>query len=130
MSLYRKLLPLVNKYVLIRQGMLGRAYVGRLTDVDQETLDLQTFHADGTPAETWTLLLNTITEFLSESRQLDMVALRVKWASSASADEVAALDGATMTEAEILALMPKSGHNTDTRPNNQSGDNEASSSAS
>jgi len=129
MSLYRKLLPLVNKYVLIRQGMLGRAYVGRLTDVDQETLDLQTFHADGTPAETWTLLLNTITEFLSESRQLDMVALRVKWASSANPDEITPLDGATMTEAEILALMPKSGHDNDAHPH-QAGDNEASSSAS
>ena len=67
---------------MIRQGMLGQIYVGRVLDVDQEALKLQTFQQDGAKAAVWVISLSTITEFLTESRQLDTLALKVKWANS------------------------------------------------
>ncbi len=85
--MYRKLLPYINKFVMIRQGMLSQIYVGRILDVDQEALELQTFQQDGTKAACWTISLSTITEFLTESRQLDTLALKVKWANSKEEDE-------------------------------------------
>ncbi len=97
--MYRKLLPHLNKFVLLRQGMLGRAYIGRLMDVDQEVVEIQTYHPDGTRAETWTVSLATITEFLTDSRQLDMLALKVKWATSHH------LDGAE--DEDVIAGVPQ-----------------------
>jgi len=85
--MYRKLLPLLNHFVLLRQGMLNRSYVGRLVDIDQETLEIQTYHPDGTEAECWTICLNSITEILTQSQQLDMLALKVKWVNSQNASD-------------------------------------------
>lgn len=81
-ALYRKLLPLVNRFIMLRQGGLGQMYVGRLLNVDAESVELQTYQADGTESAQWTINLNTITEFVSKSNQLDMLALKVKWAIS------------------------------------------------
>lgn len=86
-ALYRKLLPLVNRFVMLRQGGLGQMYVGRLLNVDTESVELQTYQADGTESAQWTINLNTITEFVSKSNQLDMLALKVKWAMSPEKNE-------------------------------------------
>ena len=83
--MYRKLLPLLNRFVMIRQGILGQAYLGRLTAVEQDTVDIQTYHRDGAPASNWTVSMASITEVLTESRQLDNLALSVKWANSSDA---------------------------------------------
>lgn len=80
--MYRKLLPMLNQFILVRQGMLNRSYIGRLLDVDQETMEIQTYHSDGTEAECWTLCMSTITEFLTQSQQLNTLALKVKWLNS------------------------------------------------
>jgi Asp-tRNA(Asn)/Glu-tRNA(Gln) amidotransferase C subunit len=91
-ALYRKLLPLVNRFVMLRQGGLGQMYVGRLLNVDTESVELQTYQADGTESAQWTINLNTITEFVSKSNQLDMLALKVKWALSPEKTEEATED--------------------------------------
>ncbi len=79
---YRKLHPLVNRFLMVRQGNLGQMYVGRLLSVDEDALQLQTYQADGNPAACWTIQLSTVTEFVSESRQLNTLALKVKWMAS------------------------------------------------
>ncbi|MFN8615080.1 MAG: hypothetical protein U0003_04125 [Vampirovibrionales bacterium] len=66
---------------------MSQAYVGQLIEVETECLQLQTFQSDGTPAAVWTLRLDTITDFMTETRQLELLALKVKWASSPDADE-------------------------------------------
>lgn len=81
-ALFTKLLPLIHRFVMLRQGGLSQMYVGRLLEVDRESVQLQTYHSDGQPAAQWTINLSTITEFVSHSRQLDMLALKVKWAAS------------------------------------------------
>lgn len=83
--MYRKLLALINRFVMLRQGQLSQAYVGQLVEVDQETLQLQTFQADGTSAAIWTLRLNTITDFMTDTRQLELLSLKVKWTLSPDA---------------------------------------------
>ncbi len=80
--MYRKLHPLVNRFIMVRQGNLGQMYVGRLLSVDEDTLQLQTYQADGSHAACWTIQVSTVTEFVSESRQLDTLALKVKWLAS------------------------------------------------
>lgn len=100
-GLYRKLLPLVNRFIMLRQGMLSQMYVGRLLEVEAESVQLQTYHSDGSPAAVWTISLNTVTEFVSESRQLDLLALKVKWATSPEElpeDETNPTDDPQLTE--------------------------------
>lgn len=87
--MYRKLLPLLNRFVMLRQGPLGQCYVGRLLGIDPETVEIETYHPDGVRAACWVININTITEFLSESKQLDTLALKVKWANSPELPEPA-----------------------------------------
>ncbi|MBK8189518.1 MAG: hypothetical protein IPK79_03625 [Vampirovibrionales bacterium] len=88
--MYRKLLPLLNRFVMLRQGPLGQCYVGRLLSVEPESVEIETYHPDGSRAACWVILLATVTEFLSDSKQLDTLALRVKWANSPELAEPAA----------------------------------------
>ncbi len=89
--MYKKLLPLVNKFICVRQGPFDRTYAGRLVDIDPECLAIQTYYADGKEAALWTVALPTITEFASESKELSTLALKVKWACSQDSDERDAL---------------------------------------
>ncbi|MBY0450951.1 MAG: hypothetical protein K2X01_10040 [Cyanobacteria bacterium] len=80
--MYRKLLSLINQFILVRQGMLGRSYAGRLMSVDPECIDIQTYDEHGNPADIWTLTTTSITDFTVNTRGLNAMALRVKWAAS------------------------------------------------
>lgn len=80
--MYDPLLNHVNDFMMVRQGGLSQVYVGRLIELTPTTAHLQTYQADGQPAARWTLSLETITEFLTDSRQLDNLALKVKWVAS------------------------------------------------
>ena len=106
--MYRKLLALLNRFVMLRQGQLSQAYVGQLVEVDQETLQLQTFQADGTAAAIWTLRLDTITDFMTDTRQLELLSLKVKWALSPDAeatDDDAAMESVDES-AEVSVSAP------------------------
>lgn len=80
--MYKKMLPLVNQFVCVRQGDYGRSYVGRLLSADTDFIEIQIYYEDGTEAEVWTIRLDTITEFSSQSKVVNTLALKVKWASS------------------------------------------------
>lgn len=97
--MYRKLLPLLNKFVCVRQGMFSRYYIGRLVSVEPDAMEIQTYHHDGTDAELWTVNLETVTEFSVNSKELNTLALKVKWARSAS-PEMDEESEANETEAE------------------------------
>ncbi|MEB3287587.1 MAG: hypothetical protein VKJ04_08800 [Vampirovibrionales bacterium] len=86
-TLYKKLLPFVNQFVCVRQGPFSRSYVGRLVNIDPESLEIQTYYEDGSEADLWFINLSTITEFSAKSRVLNTLALKVKWASSTNSEE-------------------------------------------
>ncbi len=56
--------------------------MGRIVSVEPEYVELQTYYDDGTEAELWTINLQTITEFCVDSKELNTLALKVKWATS------------------------------------------------
>lgn len=85
--MYQQLCPYINQFVMLRQGALAQMYVGRLMNLDETTVTIQTYLTNGHPAAIWTLSLETVTEFLANTRQLDTLALKVLWAVSPDADE-------------------------------------------
>lgn len=108
--MYRKLLALLNRFVMLRQGQLSQAYVGQLIEVDQETLQLQTFQSDGTPAAVWTLRLDTITDFMTDTRQLELLSLKVKWALSPDAQPADEETTSLCVDEASAATLPSKSH--------------------
>ena len=85
--MYRRLQPYLQKFVCIHQGMLGRTYAGRMLHIDSECVEIQTYKADGARGELWTVSMATITDFLTDSEQLNTLALKVQWAISSEERE-------------------------------------------
>lgn len=85
--MYQQLCPYIHQFVMLRQGALSQMYVGRIIELDSTAITIQTYMTDGSPAAIWTINLDTVTEFLANTRQLDTLALKVLWASSPDADE-------------------------------------------
>lgn len=80
--MYPKLLPLVKRFIFVRQGAFNRYYEGKLIAVDLDSLQIQSYKRDGSPEELWTIVLDTITEFSVGGRHLAELALRVSYVSS------------------------------------------------
>src|SRR4051812_45708463 len=87
--MYRKLLPLMKRFVFVRQGAFNRYYEGKLIAIDPETLQLQSYKKDGTEEEVWTINLDSVSEFSVGGRHLAEMEFKVSFASSAhgEADE-------------------------------------------
>ena len=98
-ALYRKLLPMTNKFVYLRQGSFSRSYIGRVMSVEPDCVELQTYYDDGTEAELWTISLQTLTEFAIDSKELNTLALKVKWATSRESQD-AVEQGPNLPKAE------------------------------
>jgi len=81
--MYRKLLPLMKRFVFVRQGAYNRYYEGKLIALDPESIQIQAFRKDGTPEEIWTISLDSISEFSVGGRHLTEMELKVSFASSA-----------------------------------------------
>jgi hypothetical protein len=81
-GMYRKLLPLLKRFVFVRQGAFNRYYEGKLVAVDGDTLQIQSYKKDGTEEELWTIVLDTITEFSVGGRHLAELELKVSYVSS------------------------------------------------
>lgn len=79
--MYRHLLPLQKQFIFVRQGAFNRYYEGKLTHVDDEVVQIQSYKKDGSPEELWTLSLDTITEFSIGGRHLTELALKVSFLS-------------------------------------------------
>jgi hypothetical protein len=84
MSLYAKLQPHLNRFIYLRQGQFGRYYEGALIDLCPETLTLQAYDEWGNPEAQWTLMLNTLTEFMVGDRDLDELSLKASLAKTVS----------------------------------------------
>jgi hypothetical protein len=80
--MYRKLLPLLKRFVFVRQGAFNRYYEGKLLAVDSDSLQIQSYKKDGTEEELWTISLETITEFSVGGRHLAELELKVSYVSS------------------------------------------------
>lgn len=103
--MYRKLLPLLKRFVFVRQGAFNRYYEGKLVAVDSDTLQIQSYKKDGSPEELWTISMETITEFSVGGRHLAELELKVSFLFSEDmqADndmEVLLLEGPTPSIAE------------------------------
>lgn len=80
--MYRKLLPLLKRFVFVRQGAFNRYYEGKLIAVDGDSLQIQSYKKDGSEEELWTISLDTITEFSVGGRHLSELELKVSFLSS------------------------------------------------
>lgn len=80
--MYRKLLPLLKRFVFVRQGAFNRYYEGKLLAVDGDSLQIQSYKKDGSQEELWTISLETITEFSVGGRHLSELELKVSYLSS------------------------------------------------
>lgn len=106
--MYRKLLPLLKRFVFIRQGAFNRYYEGKLVAVDGDTIQIQSYKKDGSAEELWTIALESITEFSVGGRHLAELELKVSFLSSDSMvedeePEVLLLQGPTNDSAETSA---------------------------
>lgn len=106
--MYRKLLPLLKRFVFIRQGAFNRYYEGKLVAVDGDTIQIQSYKKDGSPEELWTISLESITEFSVGGRHLAELELKVSFLSSDSMiedeePEVLLLQGPTNDSTEASA---------------------------
>ncbi len=77
MAMYKKLLPLLNRFVYLRQGYFNRFYEGKLLEVTPETLTLQAYDDQGRPEAEWVITLSTVTEFMVGDRDLDELNMKV-----------------------------------------------------
>ncbi|WP_373531235.1 hypothetical protein [Vampirovibrio sp.] len=77
--MYRKLLPLLKRFVFVRQGAFNRYYEGKLVAVDEDSLQIQSYKKDGSPEELWTISLETISEFSVGGRHLAELELKVSF---------------------------------------------------
>jgi hypothetical protein len=76
-GMYSKLLPLVHRFVYLRQGYFNRYYEGKLLEVTPDTLTLQAYNDHGRPESEWVISLTTVTEFMVGDRDLDELNIKV-----------------------------------------------------
>jgi hypothetical protein len=76
-AMYKKLLPLVNRFVYLRQGYFNRYYEGKLLEVTPDTLTIQAYDDQGRPEAEWVMTLSTVTEFMVGDRDLDELNIKV-----------------------------------------------------
>ena len=106
--MYRKLLPLLKRFIFVRQGAFNRYYEGKLMAVDGDSLQIQSYKKDGSEEELWTISLETITEFSVGGRHLSELELKVSYLSSedmpaAGEPTLQLLEGPSVEAAETQA---------------------------
>jgi hypothetical protein len=97
MTMYKKILPLVNRFIYLRQGYFSRFYEGKILEVTPDTLTLQAYDEQGRMDSQWVIALPTITEFMTGDRDLDELNMKVSMAKT--------IEQAELTELEQLSLM-------------------------
>jgi hypothetical protein len=88
-TMYKKLLPHLNRFIYLRQGYFSRYYEGKIVEVTPETITIQTYDDNGREDSVWTIAMPTITEFMIGDRELDELNMRVCLAKSLSIEEEA-----------------------------------------
>jgi hypothetical protein len=110
MAMFKKLLPLVNRFVYLRQGYFNRFYEGKLLEVSPETLTLQSYDEQGNPEAEWVIALSSITEFMTGDRDLDELNIKVCLAKTIRQEELDAADlfnGGTKRDANMYSLSQR-----------------------
>jgi hypothetical protein len=80
-SVYKHLLRLVNEFVCIERGPLP-PLTGKILDVDPEVVELQMYDRQGNEDSRWLIAIGCISAVFLEDRDLEELALTVKWAKS------------------------------------------------
>jgi|GEM_PF-4563819 len=93
--MYKKLLPLVNRFVYLRQGYFNRYYEGKILEVTPDTLTLQAYDEAGRAEAEWVVALSTITEFMVGDRDLDELNMKVCMAKTIEQAELNELENMT-----------------------------------
>ena len=99
MTMYKKILPLVNRFIYLRQGYFNRFYEGKILEVTPDTLTLQAYDEQGRLDSQWVIALPTITEFMTGDRDLDELNMKVSMAKT--------IEQAELTELEQLSANPE-----------------------
>lgn len=97
MTMYKKILPLVNRFIYLRQGYFNRFYEGKILEVTPDTLTLQAYDDQGRLDSQWVIALPTITEFMTGDRDLDELNMKVSMAKT--------IEQAELTELEHLSRI-------------------------
>jgi hypothetical protein len=97
--MYKKILPLVNRFVYLRQGYFNRYYEGKILEVTPDTLTLQAYDEHGRLDSQWVIALPTITEFMTGDRDLDELNMKVSMAKTIEQAELSDLEQATLSSA-------------------------------
>jgi hypothetical protein len=95
MTMYKKILPFVNRFIYLRQGYFNRFYEGKILEVTPDTLTLQAYDEQGRLDSQWVIALPTITEFMTGDRDLDELNMKVSMAKT--------IEQAELTELELLS---------------------------
>jgi hypothetical protein len=96
MTMYKKILPLVNRFVYLRQGYFNRYYEGKILEVTPDTLTLQAYDEQGRLDSQWVIALPTVTEFMTGDRDLDELNMKVSMAKTIEQAELSDLEQATL----------------------------------
>lgn len=99
MTMYKKILPLVNRFVYLRQGYFNRYYEGKILEVTPDTLTLQAYDEQGRLDSQWVIALPTVTEFMTGDRDLDELNMKVSMAKTIEQAELSDLEQATLASA-------------------------------
>lgn len=111
MAMYKKLLPLLNRFVYLRQGYFNRYYEGKLLEVTPDTLTIQAYDEQGRPEAEWVITLSTITEFMVGDRDLDELNIKVCLAKTVEQAELNdSAEAYASYERMKQSLTSKSGH--------------------
>jgi hypothetical protein len=81
-GMQKKLLPLVNQFIYVRQGFFSRYYEGKLVEVTPDTLTLQAYDEEGNEEAVWVMQLSTVTEFMVGDSDLSTLSDKVKMAET------------------------------------------------
>jgi hypothetical protein len=95
MTMYKKILPLVNRFVYLRQGYFNRYYEGKIIEVTPDTLTLQAYDDQGRVDSQWVIAMPTVTEFMTGDRDLDELNMKVSMAKTIEQAELSELEQVT-----------------------------------
>lgn len=103
MTMYKKILPLVNRFIYLRQGYFNRFYEGKILEVTPDTLTLQAYDEQGKLDSQWVIALPTITEFMTGDRDLDELNMKVSMAKTIEQAELTELEQLTLTKLDAVS---------------------------
>jgi len=95
--MYKRLLPLVNHYVLIETMVNSNltCYKGLLIDVTPDVFEIETYAPDGSREGRWVGLTPSITSLQVEGRELQELSLHIKFRNAEATRDQSVAEGSS-----------------------------------